>query len=106
MDMELDPRRSPMSRSQSGYPYPETEEVYNWREDANCRGADPEIFFPGKGDYEGEMLARAVCAECVVVNECLDLAIQNHPVLGIWGNTSMRQRRAMRRRLRVIDGKA
>ena len=106
MDQELDPRRSIMNHALSGYPYPEPEDTYNWRADASCKGMPPEIFFPSRGDFAMEVLAREVCSGCVVINECLDYAIQNHPVQGFWGNTSMRQRRAMRKRLRVIDGKA
>jgi WhiB family redox-sensing transcriptional regulator len=50
----------------------------NWRDRAACRSEDPELFFP-VGD-DGPALrqvaqARAVCARCPVVAECLSFAL-------------------------------
>jgi WhiB family redox-sensing transcriptional regulator len=67
-----------------------------WMADAACRGMNPDLFFPERGGSTAE--AKAVCAGCPVRVECLDYAITNFEKLGLWGGTSERQRRAMRRR--------
>jgi hypothetical protein len=43
-----------------------------WRELAACRGIDPEVFFPGRGETAGP--ARRVCAACPVRQSCLEYA--------------------------------
>jgi hypothetical protein len=67
-----------------------------WRELAACRGSDLEVFFPGRGESAG--LARQVCAECPVRQPCLDYAITNRIVHGIWGGLTERERRALQSR--------
>lgn len=55
----------------------------------------PEVnFFPGRGGSSRE--ARAVCASCLVRDECLRFATENAEE-GIWGGTSLSERRAIRR---------
>jgi hypothetical protein len=65
-----------------------------WRELAACRGTDLEVFFPGRG--ESAEPARQVCAACPVRQPCLDYAITNRIVYGIWGGLTERERRALR----------
>ena len=74
----------------------------DWRLQANCRGMDPELFFPSKGDLVAVRSARAVCAACVVRPECLAyaLALPGLDTLGIWGGTTFKQRATLRRRVR------
>ena len=67
-----------------------------WRELAACRGADLEVFFPGRGEPGGP--ARQVCAACPVRQPCLDYAITNRIAYGIWGGLTERDRRALRSR--------
>ena len=66
----------------------------DWHGQANCRGIDPELFFPERGGSSAE--AKAVCAGCVVREQCLDYALENHERFGIWGGLSERQRRHVR----------
>lgn len=68
----------------------------DWKAAANCRGADPELFFPGRGDLDGLAAAKAVCAGCAVTGPCLAYALE-HGEPGVWGGTSERERRRMRR---------
>ncbi len=65
-----------------------------WRELAACRGAHLEVFFPERG--ESAVPARQVCAACPVRQQCLDYAITNRIVHGIWGGLTERERRALR----------
>lgn len=67
-----------------------------WHRDAACR-EHPEInFFPERGEPVDP--AKAVCGRCLVRAECLNDALaQPKPVGGIWGGTSERERRQLRR---------
>lgn len=77
-----------------------TEETDNqdgedWQSQANCLGVDPDLFFPERGASTAE--AKAVCAGCVVREQCLEYALANGEKFGIWGGTSERERRVIRR---------
>jgi len=68
-----------------------------WQREASCRGLGAErqaIFFPARGESVEE--ARTICSSCPVTDECLDFALENH-CIGVWGGTTERQRRTMRR---------
>jgi WhiB family redox-sensing transcriptional regulator len=65
----------------------------DWRALAACKGVDPNVFFPGRGiplDY-----ARSFCEKCEVRTECLGENLVEK--IGVWGGTSDRERRRMRR---------
>lgn len=68
---------------------------YDYTDFANCRGVDPELFFPERGASVRE--AKQVCRGCVVREDCLDFALTNGEKFGIWGGMSERERRRMRR---------
>ena len=67
-----------------------------WRYRAACRGADLDLFFPGRG--ESAEPARRICALCPVRQPCLDYALSGGIVHGIWGGLAERDRRALRTR--------
>ena len=67
-----------------------------WRYRAACRGADLEVFFPGRGQSAEH--ARQICASCPVRQLCLDYALRHGIVHGIWGGLTDRDRRALRSR--------
>lgn len=46
-----------------------------WWLQAACRGMDPALFFPAKGDDESGADAKAVCGVCSVREECLTDAV-------------------------------
>ena len=66
-----------------------------WTARAACRGVGADVFFTEPG--EATRPAKAVCAECPVREECLDYALRNGERHGVWGGTSERERRWMRR---------
>jgi WhiB family redox-sensing transcriptional regulator len=72
-----------------------------WVADANCRGLDPELFFPERGVHTDE--AKAVCRRCDVQVECLTYAINLGEKHGIWGGMSERERRRIRRHVRIAN---
>jgi WhiB family redox-sensing transcriptional regulator len=67
-----------------------------WHAKAACRGMGTDAFFPSRGEVLKVRAARAVCEGCAVRQECLDAALANGD-LGIWGGTSERGRRVLRR---------
>ena len=62
---------------------------------AACRGIDADLFHPDRGVSTAE--AKAVCMSCAVRAECLEFALQNVEKFGVWGGTSERERRRLRR---------
>jgi WhiB family transcriptional regulator, redox-sensing transcriptional regulator len=66
-----------------------------WQSRAACRGKGTDAFIADRG---GTLeIGRALCASCTVRPECLDYAMANPEIVGLWGGTSARQRAAMRR---------
>lgn len=66
-----------------------------------CLQADPEMFFPGKGEQVKSNEAVKFCHDrCGVRVECLETSLRmlNNPD-GIWGGTTHRQRRGIRARM-------
>lgn len=47
------------------------------------------------------MVAKAVCAICVVQEDCLEFALRNRMPHGVWGGASERERRRMIRQRRL-----
>lgn len=68
----------------------------DWQEFAACKGVDPDLFYSGRGDFDGVEKARSVCTECPVRNLCGLYAIDNIETHGMWGGLSERQRRTIR----------
>jgi hypothetical protein len=76
-----------------------------WRMDAACRGHDPDLFHPEKGDTVTAAKALAICARCPVADTCREHAVE-HRERGIWGGTSERQRKEVRtQRFRAAGGR-
>lgn len=70
----------------------------DWMADALCREVDGDLFFgEAKGDHYAHA-AKAACARCPVTGPCLELALTNNEEHGVWGGTTPRERRAMRRK--------
>ena len=72
--------------------------MQNWKQLGNCVGKDPDLFFPEK-DRWAEVRAKRICAGCLVRAQCLDYALENCEV-GIWGETSERDRKWIQARYR------
>jgi WhiB family transcriptional regulator, redox-sensing transcriptional regulator len=70
-------------------------EPVGWMRHAACGGMDTEMFFPER-DHSSKA-AREVCARCPVRPECLDYALAGGDQFGIFGGTSERERRQLRR---------
>lgn len=66
-----------------------------WVNRARCGRLDPELFFPPRGANEQVDLARAVCLDCPVRWECLELGFREK--FGVWGGMSEKERKRLRR---------
>jgi WhiB family redox-sensing transcriptional regulator len=69
--------------------------VFHWHNLAACRGVDPSLMFPDRGDKTKETVEQ-LCHHCAVVDECFAAGINE--TFGIWGGMSERRRRLVRRR--------
>jgi WhiB family redox-sensing transcriptional regulator len=67
-----------------------------WQLQAACRGADTALFLSGRG-RNASTAAIAVCAACFVRDECLDYAMSDIEIVGVWGGTTTEERRRLRR---------
>lgn len=74
-----------------------------WQDLANCRGANPDLFFPERG--ASTRTAKGICRECSVQAECLEFAIVSSEKFGIWGGMSERERRKIRRQRAIAAGR-
>lgn len=70
-----------------------------WMSDAACR-EHPEVeFIPANPSTEEHAdRARAICGRCLCRAECLDYAMADPSLLGVWGGTTSAGRRELRRR--------
>jgi WhiB family transcriptional regulator, redox-sensing transcriptional regulator len=68
-----------------------------WQERANCRGVGATMFVSGLNADYGAL--RAVCGSCAVQRECLEAALDDPDLCGLWGGTTEAERREIRRRV-------
>lgn len=68
-----------------------------WHYDAACVGSDVEIFFPTRGDGPGVRKAKAICAGCPVIDDCLDEALRLGERDGIRAGLTPKERRPLRK---------
>lgn len=77
----------------------------DWRELAACRGLDPDLFHPRRGDKAGYMKAKSICEGCPVRWQCLNDRMVRpetdadgtvYAPIGVVGGVGGRQRRLWR----------
>lgn len=59
-----------------------------WRDQAACLGLD-HLFFTERGESRP---AKAICALCPVIQDCLDYALSTGAHFGIWGGKTEQER--------------
>ncbi len=73
----------------------------SWRELASCKGIDTNIFVPkDRGAGTGRNVyakARKFCDSCPVKNECLMFALESKMEFGMFGGTTPRERRSIKK---------
>lgn len=76
-------------------------EDWDWQVNAACRGAGVDLFFNldserGQAKRTREANAKAVCATCPVMAQCLAWALQVGEPYGVWGGMTADERHALR----------
>ncbi len=71
-----------------------------WGDDAACKDANPDNFFPDS--YRGidafaVQAAKKVCARCPVADACLHAALERRETEGVWGGLDPDERRELLR---------
>jgi WhiB family redox-sensing transcriptional regulator len=65
-----------------------------WQRYGAWRGVDVETFMPSVGGNFNR--ARALCRGCTVSRECLDFALADEDIIGMWAGTTAPERKQMR----------
>jgi WhiB family redox-sensing transcriptional regulator len=78
---------------------------WDWQVNAACRGLDTANFYHpenerGPSRARREMHAKAVCAGCPVIANCLSWALAAREPYGVWGGLSADEREALLERQR------
>ncbi|MFY0408179.1 WhiB family transcriptional regulator [Solicola sp. PLA-1-18] len=87
------------------------QENWEWQYEAACSGMDSACFFApaterGPKRDAREDAAKAVCATCPVIEQCLEHAMRVREPFGVWGGMTASEREAARRgrsRVRLRD---
>jgi WhiB family transcriptional regulator, redox-sensing transcriptional regulator len=78
----------------------------DWRANAACRTADPELFFPdddirsARAERAQIKAAKLICRGCPVSATCLNWALASGQEAGIWGGLTEDERHRLHRRAR------
>ena len=75
-------------------------ENWEWQLDGACRDADPTTFFHTENERGArrrrrEANAKAVCAQCPVLQQCRSFALESREPFGIWGGLGEGDREAI-----------
>lgn len=68
---------------------------HDWTLRAACKNADPDLFFPERG--QSTAAAKAICRTCPVRTACLEYSIKHDIRHGIWGGEPEDMRRGIRK---------
>lgn len=85
--------------------YSPVAERWEWQLAARCREEDPAVFYGVDGEHrrtkrERQQYAKAICAQCTVVTECLRHAVKFQEQHGVWGGLTEAERGHVDRRPR------
>lgn len=73
---------------------------WDWQVNAACRGTDTSNFYHpenerGPSRVKREMRAKAICAGCPVIENCLRWALDTREPYGVWGGLSPEDRESL-----------
>ncbi|TQL50208.1 WhiB family redox-sensing transcriptional regulator [Ornithinicoccus hortensis] len=65
-------------------------ELWEWQYRGLCRNVSPEVFFHPEGERGAarrrrDEMAKRVCHECPVLEQCREHALRVHEPFGVWG---------------------
>ena len=75
-------------------------DLYDWQFEGACREADPELFFSPESERgprrrAREEAAKAFCARCPVLPDCLRHALKVKEPYGVWGGLTTGERQVL-----------
>jgi WhiB family redox-sensing transcriptional regulator len=78
-----------------------------WAGQALCAQADPDAWFPAKGEHSLAKTAIRICRACPVRAQCLDYALSGADTwagiaTGIWAGTTPQQRNKLRQQRKAV----
>lgn len=81
---------------------------HEWKHWAACAKPGSPNMYPHDQDHRGIEAARAVCATCPVLTECLTAAVERGEQHGMWGGLTAGERSQLHRRAvrNKLDGPA
>jgi WhiB family redox-sensing transcriptional regulator len=71
-----------------------------WMRGASCLEMDGDLWFPEVGNWAHGRQAIAICQECPVREQCLEMALRERIKFGIWGGLLPSQREVLLRNAR------
>jgi WhiB family redox-sensing transcriptional regulator len=79
---------------------------WDWQVGAACRGQETSDFYHpenerGPSRLRRELRAKAVCARCPVIANCLNWALEAREPYGVWGGMSVEEREDLLSRQRI-----
>ena len=73
------------------------DEPVSWMDLARCTDTDPDLWFAEKGGSADTRLAKRICLTCEARLECLEYAMADPGLLGVWGGLTYLERQVLRR---------
>jgi WhiB family transcriptional regulator, redox-sensing transcriptional regulator len=67
-------------------------------EGALCAEVGSEFFFPERHETDMVRIAKRICDKCDIKQRCLDYALKEPELTGVWGGTTFQQRYKIRNR--------
>lgn len=72
-------------------------EIWEWQYQGTCREADPTLFFHPQSERGAQRrrrdtAAKAICAECPVIDECREHSFAVREPYGVWGGLTEDER--------------
>lgn len=61
-----------------------------------CQVSDPDLWFAEQSDNYSSLVAKRLCKQCPVINECLAYAMASKERYGVWGGKTARERMRIR----------
>lgn len=63
-----------------------------WMDNAKCHTEDGIVWFPQQGERHLTTIAKRFCRDCPVRQRCLNWALDNEIMYGVWGGQSPKDR--------------
>ncbi|MEZ0449412.1 WhiB family transcriptional regulator [Cellulomonas sp. ICMP 17802] len=75
-------------------------DLWEWQFDGACRDEDQDLFFHPEGERGSARrrraeAAKAICATCPVIKQCLEQSLAVREPYGVWGGLSEDERAAV-----------